>query len=338
MRFDRRRLLAATAMLPALASARVATAQPAGWELLTPTGEGPPARWDHALLADERNGRLLVFGGRDGTGASMNDLWSYDLAGGIWSPVDAVGPSPRFGVAAAPLPDGSGFLLFAGEDGATFFADLWSFDYDSDTWTLLANGAEPGPSPRYGFGGAFDAAGRFIVSHGFTFEGRFDDTWAFDRTTNTWSNITPETRPLPRCLHEVVAVGDGSQIVLYAGCSSGYGPCPQGDVWTFDTNTGLWSQLFPEVAPPPRSNPALIAEDSGVLLVGGATDAGPAADVWRGEFVDGAFSWTEADDLANGIPARSSHDMVVAGGDRFVFGGNGVEGVLGDLWRLPADR
>ncbi len=332
MQLSRRTLLSGTLGISGAALLRDTAAQAGPWTLLDDSS-GPAARWDHALLADPKRNQLYLFGGRDGNGAAFGDLWSFDIASNSWSSVESAGPSPRFGVAAALTPDGGGFLLFGGETVDVFFNDTWAFDFESQAWTLLNDGASIAPSPRYGLGGDFDASGRFVISHGFTFEGRFDDTWAFDPSQNVWTNVTPEEfRPLPRCLHEVHSIDGGDRLLLYAGCSSGYGPCPQGDLWVFDVASNSWTQLAPDLTPAPRSNPAMSTFGNDVLLVGGLTELGPSSDVWRG-VVDGqGFVWSEVVDASNVIPARSSHDLTRIDSNYFVFGGLGLNGVLADLW------
>jgi hypothetical protein len=134
-------------------------------------------------------------------------------------------------------------------------------------------------------------------------------------------------------LHELQALDD-ERILLFAGCSSGYGPCPQGDLWIFAPQDGSWTQLQPDPAPAARSNPAMTAsQNDWVLLVGGLTEAGPTADVWRGTYAIGAFNWNHVDTDSDIIPARSSHDMTMADDAVYLFGGLGVDGALADLWR-----
>lgn len=335
MRMNRRTLLVGAAALPTFGQIpRRVASQSAPWTLLD-DGSGPIARWDHTLLPDPERARLLLFGGRDGGGIALGDLWAFDLSSNSWSAIEVSGPSPRFGAAAATLPDATGFLLCAGQSELLFFNDLWRFDFEQDAWTLLDDGTGSAPSPRYGFGGAFDARGRFVVSHGFTFEGRFDDTWAFDASQNAWSDISPppDTRPLRRCLHEVVAIEGGDRLLLYAGCSSGYGPCPQGDLWSFDVSLNTWEPFSPDMFPVPRSNPAIAKSSQGLLLVGGLTEIGPVADVWRGQIDGPNVQWSEVAEANGAISPRSSHDMAVIDDACYVFGGLGVNGPLADLWQ-----
>lgn len=330
MRLNRRALLSAAVGAVAFPCVQTTEAQESGWTLQD-DGNGPPARWDHVLVADSNGNSLLLFGGRDGNGVAFADLWSFDLASKSWTELQP-GPAARFGSAAAVLPDNSGFLFFGGQ-ADEFFADLWQYDFTTGEWSLLDDGSGTAPTPRYGLGGAFDADGRFIISHGFTFEGRFDDTWAFDAAAG-WVDISPapESRPLRRCLHELAAV-DTDHLLLYAGCSSGYGPCPQGDLWRFTPATSEWAQITPAESPAPRSNPAMTAGGNSILLVGGLTENGPSADIWSGVLNGDNFAWTRLDAASDIISPRSSHDMTQIDGMHYLFGGLGTDGPLADLWQ-----
>lgn len=69
-------------------------------------------------------------------------------------------------------------------------------------------------------------------------------------------------------------------------------------------------------------------------MVGGLTEAGPAADVWIGQIDGDRFTWTELSGAVDTIEGRSSHDMTVVGDDIYLFGGLGQNGPLADLWRF----
>lgn len=327
--------LAASAPVYRVAAAQENTPQ---WEPLVVDGSGPPPRWDHLLAADEAGEQLILFGGRDGAGASFNDTWRFDLATGAWTQLDTSGPAPRFGVAGGVDAVNRRLYLFGGEDGATFYNDAWRFDLDARSWRQLDDGSGIAPSPRYGLGGVVDPSGNLIISHGFTFEGRFDDTWAFDPRERAWADISPapETRPLRRCLQEQVWDTQSNRMLLYGGCSSGYGPCPQGDLWSFDPTADRWANITPAAGPAPRSNPAMVWDplQEQAVLFGGLTEAGYAADLWAGRFDGDAFVWTEQTAGGLGPAPRASHDAVQVGNAIYLFGGTSAEGTYNDLWRL----
>src|SRR5258707_2423447 len=138
--------------------------------------------------------------------------------------------------------------------GAGFFGDAWAFDIQTNRWAQLG-GNSSGPMPRYGLSAVYDAKrDRIVLSHGFTSEqGRFDDTWAFELASNSWRDISAAgARPLRRCLHHAVYVPQSDQMLLYGGCSSGFGPCPQGDLWSFDLAKNQWTEITSNPRPAPR--------------------------------------------------------------------------------------
>lgn len=331
-------------MLAGVPAPRPATAQEGdgGWIELAPAAGGPGARWDHTLAGDEAGGRLVLFGGRDGDNVPLGDTWLFDLATESWREASGAGtaaPSPRFGHAVAVDQGTRQLYLFAGQaDGATFFDDAWRLDLETLVWSPIETGDGPRPSARYGTSAVLDGAGKLLVSHGFTFDGRFDDTWALDLATATWTDVSPapETRPLRRCLHEAVWDAAAGRMLLFGGCSSGFGPCPQGDLWVFDPAARTWTELTPAARPAARSNPALVVDPSGerVLLLDGLTAEGHVADLWALPLA-GDAGW-EAISVAGEPPAaRASHDAVAVGDRLYLFGGIGPDGVLADLWALP---
>lgn len=339
---SRRRFLGAAAVACHVAggSARTIRAAEAVWTPIEADQPGPPARWDHTLAADETARRLVLFGGRDGNGVPLGDTWRFDLRRATWEQIAGQGDTPaaRFGHAMAVDPVARAVYLFGGQSGDQFFNDVWQLDLATGDWTLLHDGSDPAPAPRYGLGAVRDASGRIIISHGFTFEGRFDDTWAFDPLTRAWADITPPAgpRPLKRCLHEQLWLPGEKRMLLYGGCSSGFGPCPQGDLWALDPAGGRWTELTPENGPAARSNPALAwhRPSSTVVLTGGLTDVGPSDELWIGALASDRFSWTQITATGPAPSPRSSHDAAVSNGRLYLFGGQSAAGPLADLWKL----
>jgi Galactose oxidase, central domain/Kelch motif len=331
-------LALSSALLPGTRRSPAALAADPAWEQLTSDGAPPPARWDHTLAADDAGQQLLLFGGRDAGGAPFGDAWLYDVAGATWTPIDGDGPSPRFGQAVAVDQKTHRLYLFGGQSADAFFNDTWQFEFETRRWKQLDGGAGPAPSPRYGLTGIVDGRGHFLVSHGFTDDGRFDDTWSFDLKHKTWTDVSPAeggVRPLRRCLHELVWNPMAKRMLLYGGCSSGYGPCPQGDLWSYDPADRAWTELTPPSGPSPRSNPALVWDKTGnrAWLFGGLTDAGYAADLWTASPAADTFAWSDTGGDPGPSP-RASHDAVLTGGRLYLFGGTGEAGPLNDLWRL----
>jgi hypothetical protein len=307
----------------------------AGWSQIVATNTGPKARYDHTALIDPVRKQLVVFGGRgDGT---FGDTWVLDLSTRMWREVKGPGPSPRFGHGTVYDATNRRMIVVMGE-GAGFFNDVWAFDLDRETWKQLkanANAADA-PRTRYGQSAALDGKGRVFISHGFSDQGRFDDTWAFDLAANKWINLTPASgpKPLKRCLHELVYDASADRMILFGGCSSGYGPCPQGDMWAFDLKSNTWKELAPSGArPSPRSNPSLAYDATGkkLFLFGGKTSGGANAEAWSYNLASN--TWTKLE----GAPNPSARSSQSTSGDTdagrvIIFGGQTPNGLSTDIW------
>lgn len=343
MPIDRRKLIvsvfAASAVLLDLPDI---SAQEPPWIILAGPDSGPAGRWGHTLVFDGWNNQLLIAGGRDERGTMPDTLWSFDLDSYTWTQLELDGPTPRWGSASTEALDGSGFYYFGGASDDQTFDDLWWFDFATSSWQPIESSGSTPPA-RSGSKGIIDPLGRFVLSHGRNGDTLLDDTWAFDPTTSNWTDLSPapETRPMARSDHDLLVLPDYGLILLYGGCSDDIGPCPRGDLWSFDSSNGIWTDITPVAGPTPRAGSALARLGNTILLVGGFTELGPESDVWRGFFDGITIGWNELT-LVNhgpmGIYRRSLHAMTAAGNDFFVFGGNGVEGALGDLWAFSLER
>ena len=99
------------------------------WTRIYPSGAAPSARDGHAMIYDEANHRVVLFGGR-GTGF-VNDCWAYNPAMQTWTELHPSGtpPAARAGGAAAYDPVGHRLIVFGGSTS--------SGEYLDDTWELL---------------------------------------------------------------------------------------------------------------------------------------------------------------------------------------------------------
>lgn len=265
-----------------------------------------------------------MFGGLDVSG-DRNDLWVYSIDTKLWTQISPSGqaPNPRHGHTMTSDPARRRIIVIAGQ-GAGFFGDSWSFDIRANLWIQLSNNSG-GPSPRYGHSAIYDPTrDRIVLSHGFTSEqGRFDDTWAFDLKSNSWREISPNgSRPLRRCLHHAVYVPQSDQMLLYGGCSSGFGPCPQGDLWSFDLARNRWTQIVTATSPAPRQRYGMVFDDNRrkLVLFGGL--GGPALnDTW--EYDPALTAWTQTRPGGDAGPPRFRQEAAFAAdlGTAFFFGG-----------------
>jgi hypothetical protein len=326
----------ATVTPSATAASTPSPPEPAeGWHRIEVGGRAPAAREDHTWTVAPDGATAYLFGGRDGSGRSFADLWSYDLAAGRWQRIEAGGPAARFGHSAAWV-DGIGLVIFAGQSPAAFYNDLWAYDPETNRWRALpADG--PVPVPRYGSCAAVGPDGRLWISHGFTSEGsRFADTRAYDFSTMAWTDETPAgERPVERCLHGCWWTDDG-RLALYAGQTTGVPAL--GDLWQLTPGPRIGTNGWSEV-PSRRRWPAerqLYASarwgEQTIVFGGGSLSGGYLDDTWL------LGDDRRAVRLAgNGQPpARSGAELIAdpTRGRLLLFGGRDADGVMDDLWEL----
>ena len=312
-----------------------AGAQPLAYSLL-PSAAGPSARLDGTIVYDPVGKQLLLFGGQDSQ-SIRNDLWRFSLVSNEWTALtpSSLPPQSRFGHTAIFDSARRRLIVFGGQAGG-FFSDVWAYDIVANAWQQLASDAA-GPSRRYGHSAIYESArDRMVISHGFTDAGRFDDTWAFDFKTNAWANLSPpKGRPLKRCLHHAAYDAANGQMYLYGGCSSGFGPCPQDDLWAFNLSQNTWQELTPATRPAGRDHYGM-AYDTGrarlVLFAGSGNSL--FNDTW--EFDPASRAWQKPP-IEGPLPtARSRVESTAAAdlGAIFFFGGTTGGAFSNELWAL----
>lgn len=315
----------------------VVAAQQLTWRELPAGTTAPTGRVDGVISYDERERRIYLFGGRDSR--PQNDLWSYSIDAAQWTQLQPSGtaPAPRFGHTLLFDAQRRRLLLFGGQ-ASGFFSDTWSYDIARNAWQQIAPGGS-GPNERYGHSAILDPArDRMIISHGFTDEGRFDDTWAFDLATNRWRDISPSSnRPLRRCLHHAVLDTEGNQMLLYGGCASGFGPCPLGDLWSFDLTTHRWTERTGGLKPPERQWYGMGFDTARrrLILFAGSGASGNLNDTW--EYDPARAVWVQMR-FTPAPTARSRHEAVFAPGLGVIFfGGNSDQGPSNQLLAIGAN-
>ncbi|HEX2171079.1 MAG TPA: kelch repeat-containing protein [Dehalococcoidia bacterium] len=297
-------------------------------------GPAPPARRNHPLTLAAGAGLIFLFGGRAQSDIK-NDHWTQHPKTGEWSKVSPAGPrpDPRFGHEAFWDSARGRLIVTLGQQGSTFYNDVWAFDPATVTWREIS-GSGDRPQTRYGAGGVHDAAGnRFLITHGFTNQGRFDDTWAFDLSADAWSKTaTSGPVPLKRCLARSAWDPAGGRLFLYGGQSN---DAPfHGDQWALAVSAGAWTELEPAASPGLRNlyGASFHTTIRRWYVVGGNTPQGRVNDAWAFDAAQG--TWAPVEVGLNAPSARQGHDLTGAEGTFYLFGGHDGSSELADTWAL----
>lgn len=281
------------------------------WTELHPTGATPPARDNHAMAYDPQSGRIVLFGGWGPT-VEFADTWTYDPAANEWAELHIGGSAPS-ARACSSLALGTGeerLVLVGGSVGLTMLNDVWSYDSQTTTWSLLHPGSSI-PSPRSGqsMTCAPDGTTAYLFG-GWHGNSSFSDMWAHDLLTFEWTLLSPAgSLPAGRSYHCAVYDTKDETLIVFGGHSGSF---DLNDTWAYDSATGVWTDLNPSgELPIPRDSHAMAYDESTgrVILFGGLDDGGyPLDDTWA--YDPAANVWTRLDPIGAGPCARSCHSMV----------------------------
>ncbi|UCD45275.1 MAG: hypothetical protein JSV27_01890 [Candidatus Bathyarchaeota archaeon] len=276
----------------------------------------------------------------------------------MYPSVDApeVSPPARFGHRMVYDPVNERVLLFGGavwDDRYTFFDDLWSYDYSTNTWTQIEDGS--GPRGRFNFMMVYlPVHHQLFLFGGFSAYDRLSDTWIYDITDNLWTQIRTENNPTPRSDAAIAYDPESDVVILHDGyCRDDSHPQ---DTWVFDFDSINWTQMSPEDSPQPQYGHHMIYDTRNRMLV----MYGGHWSIWstgRHGYSDGVWTydyptdtWTKIDG-ATTLPGRYWHNLAYDSdaGKMVVFGGSaGGDLIRDDTWlfdvfagtweRLPIDE
>lgn len=151
------------------------------WSQASPA-TSPAARWHAGMVWDATNGRVLLFGGGDGTDC-LSDL--HEWTGTNWNELIADGgaSSPAQRASFAMASDGAKAVVYGGYKylgglNVGFTSDTWELDFSTDTWADMSS-TTPG-NARYGVMAYDRVNGRFLMVAG-------GDLWSWE---TSWTQIS----------------------------------------------------------------------------------------------------------------------------------------------------
>lgn len=131
------------------------------------------------------------------------------------------------------------------------------YEFDGSAWTLkTAEGAAGSPPGRGGACVAWDHTRNKLVVFGGDTGGTtpvlLGDTWEWDPTANTWTQLTPATSPSPRRWSAMAHEPQSGGMLLFGGETALSSPpsTPSNETWLL--LNGNWLQLSPATSPPAR--------------------------------------------------------------------------------------
>lgn len=255
--------------------------------------------------------------GTSGAYTLYDDVWAFDFATEAWSKIatTGTGPSARANATAVYDAEGDRVIVFGGNsstNGLSFKPeqDAFALDLKTNAWSAVgANGAKP--KGRLFHSMAIDNKNRVAYVHSGGDENAFlgpffKDVYALDLKTDTWREVTATgDTPLGRINGVATFDEAGNRLLVFGGHDDGQ-VGNQNDLYALDVSAtpAVWSRVqggdtfnkpaasqcdFPadftnidKGRPDRRSAFAYgVRKDGrGILMFGGKTDCGLAADAW----------------------------------------------------------
>jgi hypothetical protein len=257
------------------------------WSQLTLTTR-PSARSNHAMVYCNETNEIILYGGD-----VVTDTWSFDCETQTWSQVvTATNPGVHHSLALAYDPQENVVILFGGFDGDGMVTDdVWEFDCDTREWTELFPITTP--LARYGLVMVYDESiDQIVMTAGNTAsQGHQDDTWTYNTSANTWTELTPVGTPdelkWPTMTYDSV----NQKCILFGGQIGDNGV---NRTWIYDALLNTWTRHYPDDAPVGRINTGLAFDpvNNVTILFGGyVMDDGLRDDTWTYSYVSN--DWTD---------------------------------------------
>jgi N-acetylneuraminic acid mutarotase len=267
-----------------------------------------------------------MFGGQTGDIVDpanvSRETWSYDLAANNWTRMQTASELRKSVVQLAYDVESDRVILFGampyGDDWRTSnMSETWAYDYNTETWMKMTDG----PVKHLGACIAYDTqSDRVILFGGYNVGGNYtyDDTWAYDFNSDTWTEMKPSTSP-PGRNYQAMAYDDKADRVLVWGSSDVDGP-PHLSLWAYDFNTNTWQErLASEPLPSGREYPVMVydAESDRSIMFGGTSGG---SETWAYDYNTNAWtnmkpSLDPGDRKVQGMAYNSVADRVI------MFGG-----------------
>ena len=229
-------------------------------------------RTDPAVAFDSARGRLVMFGGSNGS-TPISETWEWD--GARWTPLfPATSPPPRSDHSMAYDTRRGRVVLYGGWENPVNpdFNDTW--EWDGATWTQIA--ASPGSAGRSGHALAYDSARGKVVLFGGKSKtmGVLSDTWEYDGIG--WSQRIPVSSPSPRKGHGLAYDSVRGKTILFGGAKG----WAESDTWEWDGTN--WIQRAPATSPPGRQCDLAFDSLRGrIVLFGGYDQFTLFSDTWE---------------------------------------------------------
>ena len=204
------------------------------WTNLTTGSHPTPRAWTDMVYVVGSD-RHIMFGGIGDSAATYSDTWEYNYNTNTWTNrAPGLGPSARFDHRMVYDSTNDKVILVGGASvGGVLRSDVWAYDYDSNTWTQRASF----PTAIAAHGLAYDSDMKRVVLFGgaldFDETSVSDQTWTYNYTTDTWTQLTPIPHPPATVRTHMTYDSRAQRCILFNGRSAQPDPVLFDETWAF---------------------------------------------------------------------------------------------------------
>lgn len=325
-------------------------------------GTWPQARGYTSLVYDPFSEDILMLSGQAGYGWSSGlpgngGVWSFKPGSGTWKRLNNNVPTQLDGAAydvrarriiawvSYVTDPESNFILAP----IQLVSQTWAFDPQTGIWENRhpINSPPPGllgggwqivydtRSDRTIMFGGLDLAlfEQYLESCGPNWDTCDDSliplietnhTWAYDYSSNRWTDMTPQLSPPARNSNALVYDQAASRVILFGG---GDFFVDYNDTWAYDFGHNSWRQLNPATVPPARAYGYLAynSESDRIVLFGGVdyTETQIFGDTWIFNYWN--QTWTQMNPRVSPPPRGWFGIVYSAAANRVVTLGGGTD-------------
>lgn len=245
------------------------------WTKVEVSSSIPPGLQYHRMVYDPHRERVILFGGKDSSGALSSETWAFD--GSTWTPVTTTATPPgRCGHGMAYDAARQVIVVFGGfiDGGAT--DETWELNDDGRWEQVTIEGDAPPQLANFAMD--YDVQSAVTVVLGgwdYTHSRENSTIWSFDTATHEWSDILSGSLAMRRYLG-MAYHPELNALLVYGGLTGYQDQYVRND--TLAHSGGTLAQIQTDPVPSPRRNHDLVWDARWrrvVAVAGSAEDLTP---------------------------------------------------------------
>ncbi|MEW6685657.1 MAG: kelch repeat-containing protein, partial [Candidatus Edwardsbacteria bacterium] len=293
------------------------------WTRLNTSGEIPSPRGGPTGIYDPNSHQMIIYGGYDtysngGIRAHYDEAYALNLNTLVWQRLYLPGDSPRglYFPAVAYASNNNKMYIFGGAS-KDYGEERWRYelhvlDLDNYQWSEIKPLGNP-PSRRGYTPMIYDRVNnRMVVFGGLDASQCFNDTYALDLNSLSWSALAPAgTLPTARSAHSAIYDVLNQRMVVFGGGDSVSNKL--NDVWALDLTKGNenWVQLAPSGIPPsPRYFHTAIYHSANHRMIVHGGNVGGDTNTYALDLTSGAEAWTQLSPSGKAPPVKYGHSAI----------------------------